>query len=369
MPTRRTTLCAIVFAGLSLGACRLATVTAAPATPPEPAPVAPVEPAPTTPTEPVPATPDTTTPAAPDLTPPAPPVKPPARPVRPRRTTTASPSVLEAALLKLGIDPKRGTYFPPNDWIRHYLGDDRFKIVGGTWPVVSTEMDAYYHRPECPNMLKQPAGTVIGFMSAEEAVEAGYTADPVCHPEEPAGAFAGPGITVLGSTVNSAPQQITLADGSTLTLPARWRRLGSTSQQNQGGAFSIDTFRPARGAGAVIVASMTFTQLPQNVNLGALLTPEGFRKYLQGDQSLLNASGQVNSGMDRLATMLDSFSVSSATLGGMRGVLLKPKRGASVPGFRGSVIVVGRGQTIHEIYDATGGAPGVDTIIKTYRPR
>lgn len=84
-----------------------------------------------------------------------------------------SPSARAAAKLK---------YHPPKGWIRHYLPDDRYKIAGGIWKVTSTESAHMYHRANCPSMLKQPGDEVIGFASASEAEDAGYTADPYCQP-------------------------------------------------------------------------------------------------------------------------------------------------------------------------------------------
>ncbi len=75
------------------------------------------------------------------------------------------PSALAAARLKNN---------PPRNWIRHYLPADRYKIAGGIWKYVSTELDTYYHRPDSALMLQQPAGMVIGFASIADAEEAGY---------------------------------------------------------------------------------------------------------------------------------------------------------------------------------------------------
>lgn len=86
---------------------------------------------------------------------------------------STSPSAKAAARLK---------YHPPANWLQHYLPDDRYKIAGGVWKVVSTQYDTYYHRPDSPNMLSQPAGIVIGFASEAEAREAGYRSDGLYFP-------------------------------------------------------------------------------------------------------------------------------------------------------------------------------------------
>ncbi|RYG69106.1 hypothetical protein EON80_10415 [bacterium] len=68
--------------------------------------------------------------------------------------------------------------YPTSQWLAHYLPDDRYKIAGGVWKYVSTDLDTYYHRPNSPLMLRQSAGRVIGFASAAEAEEAGYKPAP-----------------------------------------------------------------------------------------------------------------------------------------------------------------------------------------------
>lgn len=67
---------------------------------------------------------------------------------------------------------------PTSSWLAHYLPDDRYKIAGGVWKYVSTDLDTYYHRPNSALMLRQPAGLVIGFSSAKEAEDAGYRPAP-----------------------------------------------------------------------------------------------------------------------------------------------------------------------------------------------
>lgn len=82
---------------------------------------------------------------------------------------TTSRSAVMAARLK-----KR----PSSSWLAHYLPDDRYKIAGGVWKYVSTDLDTYYHRPDSPLMLRQSASGVIGFASAADAEEAGYRPGP-----------------------------------------------------------------------------------------------------------------------------------------------------------------------------------------------
>ena len=82
---------------------------------------------------------------------------------------TPGPSAIETARLKNS---------PPPGYLSHYLPDDRYKIAGGVWKYVTTDLDTYYHVPSSPNMMRQPASGVIGFANAHDAEEAGYVADP-----------------------------------------------------------------------------------------------------------------------------------------------------------------------------------------------
>ena len=81
----------------------------------------------------------------------------------------SGPSAKAAARLKK---------YPTSNWLAHYLPEDRYKIAGGIWKYVSTDLDTYFHRPYSPYMMRQPASRVIGFSSAAEAIEAGYRPDP-----------------------------------------------------------------------------------------------------------------------------------------------------------------------------------------------
>ncbi|PQV65083.1 hypothetical protein B1R32_10290 [Abditibacterium utsteinense] len=87
----------------------------------------------------------------------------------PAHAGPSGPSARMAARLKK---------YPTSRWLAHYLPDDRYKIAGGVWKYVSTDLDTYYHRPESALMMNQPAGRVIGFSSAAEAEEAGYRPGP-----------------------------------------------------------------------------------------------------------------------------------------------------------------------------------------------
>lgn len=101
------------------------------------------------------------------------------------------PSAMEAARLKAR---------PPANYLSHYLPDDRYKIAGGVWKFVSTDLDTYYHVPSSKNMMRQPATNVIGFANARDAEEAGYVADPT---DGTANAVASANMSMGGATVQA----------------------------------------------------------------------------------------------------------------------------------------------------------------------
>ena len=150
-----------------------------------------------------------------------------------------SPSMREAIRLK---------YNPPRGWIRHYPGEDRYKL-GSVWRVVTTPNDKFYYPPFASEMLGRSPYDVIGFASAQDAVEAGYAPAP-----NYGGAFGldvhqmvvedarnnpAPAATQNVTTVNRSnrAQRITLADGvSSVSLPPNWKRVISTTSSPIPGA-------------------------------------------------------------------------------------------------------------------------------------
>ncbi len=71
---------------------------------------------------------------------------------------------------------------PMGRFVNHYLVPDRLLIRGGIWKVGIIETGTRYHRFSCPLMLAADPGKIVGFANWQEAVAAGYTADPVCNP-------------------------------------------------------------------------------------------------------------------------------------------------------------------------------------------
>jgi hypothetical protein len=242
---------------------------------------------------------------------------------------------------------------PPAGWISHYLGDDRYKIAGHVWKVVSTQRDKYFHRPDCPEMLRQPAGIVIGFPSVASALEAGYLPDPHCNPAASATAIN------IGGAVSNHAQRIQLSDGSSVTLPAGWRKVQSQKISNKYISASIDSFAPGKSldSGAAII---TF-DFPGAGNRTETLTAAKAKEYM----SMYNNSGYVNSAIPRSR---NEMNIKDVTYKGMRGVVMTPKTKKNGDGI---FYMVQKGSRLYVV--AVGGDKGIpkgaQTIINSYQPR
>lgn len=218
---------------------------------------------------------------------------------------------------------------PPPGYLRHYLGDDRYKIAGHVWQVVSTETDTNFHLPTCPKMLRQSAGSVIGFASIGDAVEAGYEPDPACNPEASlSGAWGGMGgryLTIANRTKRGIP--LTLADGvSTVTLPPGWERFASSAHDlpKYGMHYTLDAFRPLRGSGMVFISTSTGGQTQQ---LEGVLNAS---KFNQGMNEFRNTMGSTSGKVDNspgdfgrlLESSIENMQVRDAKVNGVRGVTI-----------------------------------------------
>jgi hypothetical protein len=260
---------------------------------------------------------------------------------------TTSPSAIAAARLK---------YRPPDNWIRHYLGDDRYKIAGNIWKFVSTTTDQYYHRPDSPFMLSQPADIVIGFASAREAEEAGYLPGPSVHAIVlPALKGNGANVTTINNT--KLAMKIVLADGvSTVLLPPNWKRTRTGAQTVLGYALQSDTIEPLKGGGSLRFA---FINAPGNVNIEPFLTAQKFPQ-LAALASRTNKNAAA-------AKYLENAAVSNAKLGGRSGVTLTPR--TSTPSISGRMTVVARGAKVYLLENSAGRAANASVVINSFAPR
>ncbi|MEO6907801.1 MAG: hypothetical protein ABI210_07915 [Abditibacteriaceae bacterium] len=240
---------------------------------------------------------------------------------------------------------------PPAGWISHYLGDDRYKIAGHVWRVVSTQGDTYFHRPDCPEILRQPPGIVIGFASVSDALEAGYLPDPHCNPTDSNTPIS------IGGTISKRTQRIRLSDGSTITLPAGWRKMQSQKINSKFISATIDSFAPGKSLGSG--ASIITMRFPSGKS--ETLTAAKAKEYM----SLYNQSGYVNSA---IPSRRDDMNVRDTTYKGMKGVIMTPKKKDKGDGI---FYMVQKGSRLYIV--AVGGNKGIPagakTIINSYQPR
>jgi hypothetical protein len=282
---------------------------------------------------------------------------------------TSSPSAIAAVRLK---------YHPPDNWIRHYLGDDRYKVAGNVWKVVSTQTDAYYHRPNCPNMLRQPAGVVIGFADSQEAEEAGYAADPLCAPRAARVEYQASTTAESTSASNSpfAPAKtntrIVLSDGvSTTMLPAGWIHIRNKPQANtqipsiQGASFDVlvPVSTASKRPGRPSMLLFMFMTAPNNIRVEEYLSPDRLTRLR--DRLRTSSRGQT------LVTAMDSSDTTSATLGGLKGVRITPRRAGGGVGSAGMpVTIVGRGSKLYFMASSLDKADaGYNIAVNSFQPR
>ena len=269
---------------------------------------------------------------------------------------TYSPSAREAARLKNN---------PPRGWLGHYLGDDRYKIAGKIWKLVSTPNDTQSYPAWAPEMLSRPASNVIGFSSVEDAVEAGYP---------PSGRYGsafpdyvkegGTAPTGGVTTVNRGGKsiRITLADGrSTVELPPNWRRTQSGATTLFGSAANSDVLQPLNGGGSIRISTIVLPAgvLSRQPASQRQLTPESMRMSMRGmgGSQIANAVG-----------------VGSAKVGGIGGVMLTPKVAGGVPlGQRGRLdaptAFANIGDKVYIVENKSGGVMGTNSILGSLRPR
>ena len=277
----------------------------------------------------------------------------------------SGPSAKSAARLK-----KR----PTSRWLAHYLPDDRYKIAGGVWRFVSTDLDTYYHRPDSPNMLRQPPGRVIGFSSAAEAEEAGYLPAPGVNSF--GFSFAGG-----GTSGGVAGRRVVLSDGGTsLVLPAGWSKAPGTATRSAQAVVSIDQLNGPRGQ-RLLISTVTLANQPNvNIDMGRIASVEffnslqgGLRQFSSRLNTMSQASGSINSqfSSERMQSQINQLQsttkVARMTLGGLRGISVSSTvRRAGQPTRS---YMVGRGTKLWSISDFSPNRQSALPVLRSLQLR
>lgn len=268
----------------------------------------------------------------------------------------SGPSAKMAAQLK---------YYPPNNHLKHYLGEDRYKIAGGVWKYVSTQLDTYYHRASCPNMLKQSPDIVIGIATKADAEESGYRPDSLCKPDVDSVNYAIPKLVITDYLPSASVMK--LSDGvSTVTVPAGWRRIESTVGERFGTRTATDTFQRKGSKGLVNITSFT-SLINQNLEAGMHLMVRDQRAV-----NVVKNAASANSPMN--GVIEDVKNIKKGKWGGWTAYYARmpvtasttPQGMVTVPG--GTLIFAARGTKGFCFMDV-GGGNGANTLMNSFRAR
>lgn len=268
---------------------------------------------------------------------------------------------------------------PTSAWLAHYLPEDRYKIAGGVWAYVTTNLDTYYHRPDSPNMMRQPNSGVIGFPSAKAAEEAGYRADPrdgtlqqvrgnieqkqfALEQQSAQAAQSG------GKRTYIKPSgKVILADGrSTMTVPTDWMRMASDRQTSEGRDFSIDLMMHPKTKKVALLLTITVP----NVDVGRQLSSGNFANNMNRFGTAVNSSGSINnSSAGKFGDWMQQAKVRRTRWGGLNGVVISPPPSAAATA--GNLLMVGRGNKAYLFTIAGEGKSPVSTsqMIKSFQAR
>jgi hypothetical protein len=270
------------------------------------------------------------------------------------------PSARSAARLKKN---------PTSKWLAHYLPDDRYKIAGGVWKYVSTDLDTYYHRPDSPLMMRQSAGRVIGFSSAAEAEEAGYK------PAPGTGGFSF-GEGDVSSSLEGG-RRLTLSDGMTsVTLPRGWSRGASSVQNIQGGSITSDQLRGPSGEMMTISTVTAPANSPVDFSVIASMDffksiSRGMSQFAQSMRVIDGTTGKItnnNNLSKQFETMRKSQKFYKVTLNGVPGIGIT-NSGTLMPGQPRKAYTIARSRKLWSIYDFSARSKGSSSIIASLQPR
>ena len=268
---------------------------------------------------------------------------------------------------------------PTSAWLAHYLPDDRYKIAGGVWKYVTTNLDTYYHVPSSSNMMSQPNDGVIGFPSAQAAEEAGYKPDPRDGTlQQVRGNLEKKQFAMEQESAQAAQNggkrsyikpsgRVILGDGrSTMVVPADWMRIASDQQTQEGRNFSIDLMLHQKSKKIALLLTMTVP----NVDVGRQLSSGQFANNMKRFGAAANSSGEIsNSGAGKIGDWMMQAKVRRTRWGGLNGVVVSPP--PSDRSKAGNLLMVGRGNKAYMFMMAGEGQTPTSTsqMIKSFVPR
>jgi hypothetical protein len=268
-----------------------------------------------------------------------------------------SPSAKAAARLK---------YHPPANWLQHYLPDDRYKIAGGVWKVVSTQYDTYYHRPDSPNMLRQPAGIVIGFSSEQEARDAGYKPDGLYFPGMIVRSTHSSVIRNRAGTRGrgtATGTRVTLSDGaSTAILPQGWLHLKSSPRQVRvlsGNSQLLEEVfaSPDKKQGV----KFAFSIVPRSINLEPFVTLSWTKRNVKNVSNHLGGLTGAGTG--------NAFNLTAGRLAGMNAVRWTLTQPSKAPqGSPRFLVAAARRNKVYFVALLNLSSPTERAIIQSFRP-
>lgn len=350
------------------------------AAPPPPPPAAPL------PLPPAPLPPAVVDPAPILPAPPAAPDAAPAEPgdARPAPLPIMKPKMPSGPSAKMAAELKREPP-PAPSWVAHYLPDDRYKVAGGIWKYVSTELDTYYHLPNSPLMMSQPSNIVIGFSDQKMAEEAGYRPDNTVAAKIKAAELSKATAALPdGMKPLTATTTVTLGDGqSKVTVPAGWTHIKMPDMGGFMKNFSVDIFLP-KGGGQMnpamlkngqkrpkMVMVMTMTN-PRGINLEGAMQADFLKAKLaenRGADRAMDEMASQNPQLSQFASMWKDVEMTPSNWGGAKAVKLSAKKGSKNTAMISSGIIAARGPKVYIFQDTTGGGKDSSVIRNSFVAR
>ncbi len=303
--------------------------------------------------------------------------------VQPTPTPIAKPKMPNGPSAKMAAELMREPP-PAPSWVAHYLPTDRYKVAGGIWKYVSTELDTYYHLPNSPLMMSQPNNIVIGFSDQKMAEEAGYRPDNTIAAQIKAAEISKATSIegAMGPKAFTRPTNVTLGDGqSKVTVPAGWTHIKMPNMAGFMKNFSVDIFLPKGGdASSAMLRSqkrpkaitiVTATD-PRGTNLEGAMQADFLKTTVTQDRGANNAMaelGSQNPQLSQLTTMWKDADATPSNWGGAKAVKFSAKKGSKNTDMIGSSIIAARGSKVYIYKDTTGGGKDSSQIRNSFVAR